>query len=89
MLAARARAALRASPPAFPARAGRRTVPRPGEVGGARARAGNAGARLRGGDGRGAVRGSQSEIGGRARRYLPLVPKGGAAASEHSGGGGC
>lgn len=34
------------------------------------------------------MRGSQSAIGGRARRCLPLMPKGGAAVAEHSGGGG-
>lgn len=88
VLAARARAALRASPPAFPARAGRRAAPRSEEAGGAGARAGGAGARLRGGDGRGAVRGSPSSVGGRAPRCLPLMPKGGAAIEEHSRGGG-
>lgn len=55
-------------------------------MGGERARAGKAGARVRGGDGLGAARGSQFAIGGRAPSCLPLKSKGGAAAAELGGG---
>lgn len=45
------------------------------------ARARKEGARLRGGDGQGAVRGSQSAFGGQGRCCLPPVLKGGEAAA--------
>lgn len=81
-LAAGALTALRAPRPAFPVHAGHRTVQRSREVWGERARAGSAGARLRGGDG--SLRGAWVSIcnWGTGRTLLTSGVKGGAVPAQ-------